>query len=307
MRIAIMGAGALGGYFGGRLASAGHKVTLIARGAHLEALRSNGLQIQSPKGDLYLPDIDSTDDPSTVGIVDVVMFMVKNYDVEEAAHAIKPMLGAKTMVVTCQNGITAWERLGQIVGVERVIPGVALFPADISAPGVIRHTADNDFLSFGEVDGSASERCQNFRDALVGVGVSAIIPENIIHELWAKFVVQSALSSMTALTRLDIGPLRDNPSSSQLFLDAMAETDLVGRAVVSELPLGIIEKFWQFMGSLPRTMHASMLDDLNNGKPIEVNYLSGEVVRLGELHGVPTPIHSILNAALQPYVDGTPS
>ncbi len=307
MRIAVMGAGALGGYIGGRLAAAGHQVTLIARGTHLEALQSNGLRIQSPKGDLHLHNVDATGDPSAVGIVDVVMFMVKNYDVEDAADAIKPMLSAKTMVVTCQNGISAWERLGKIIGVEKVVPGVARFPADIAAPGVIRHTAENDVLSFGEVDGTASERCQSFKDALDGAGITTIIPDNIIHDLWTKFIVQSALSSMTALTRLDIGPLRDNPISRQLFLDAMNEADLVGRAVVPELPLGNVEQSWKFLGSLPRTMHASMLDDLNNGKPIEVNYLSGDVVRLGKLYGVPTPIHNVLNAALQPYLNGPPA
>ena len=307
MRIAVMGAGALGGYIGGRLATTGHQVTLIARGAHLDALQSNGLRIQSPKGDLHLPEVDATDDPSSVGKVDVVMFMVKNYDVEDAAHGIKPMLGAKTMVVTCQNGISAWERLGKIIGVEKVLPGVVRFPANIASPGVIRHTAENDTVSFGEVDGLASKRCQNFKDALIEAGITTIIPDNIIHDLWTKFIVQSALSSMTALTRLDIGPIRDNPASRQLFLDAMNEADLVGRAVVPELPLGNVEQSWKFMGTLPRTMHASMLDDLNNGKPIEVNYLSGEVVRLGELYGVPTPIHNVLNAALQPYLNGLPA
>lgn len=307
MRIAVMGAGALGGYIGGRLATAGHQVTLIARGAHLEALQSNGLRIQSPKGNLHLPEVDATNDPSSVGKVDVVMFMVKNYDVEDAAHAIKPMLSAKTMVVTGQNGISAWERLGKIIGVEKVLPGVVRFPANIASPGVIRHTAENDTVSFGEVDGLASKRCQNFKDALIEAGITTIIPDNIIHDLWTKFIVQSALSSMTALTRLDIGPLRDNPASRQLFLDAMNEADSVGRAVVPELPLGNVEQSWKFMGNLPRTMHASMLDDLNNGKPIEVNYLSGEVVRLGELYGVPTPIHDVLNAALQPYLNGLPA
>ena len=157
------------------------------------------------------------------------------------------------------------------------------------------------------MDGLALERCQSFKDALGGVGITTIFPDNIVHDLWTKFIVQRALTSMTALTRLDIGPLRGNPISRRLFLDTMNEADLVGRAVVPELPLGNVEQSWKFLCSFPRTMHASMLDDLNNGKLIEVNYLSGDVVRLGKLYGVPTPIHNVLNAALQPYLNGPPA
>ncbi len=195
MRIAIMGAGALGGYFGGRLAAAGNDVTLIARGAHLEAIRTQGLHIHSPKGDLHLPNIRATDDPADVGPVDVVMFMVKNYDVEAAAEAIKPMLEPDTMVTTFQNGVSAPDRLAAIIGADRVIPGVARIPADIKEPGVIRHNADFDMLLFGESDGARSQRCEQFASVLKEAGTTAIVPENINHELWAKFVMQASLSS----------------------------------------------------------------------------------------------------------------
>ncbi len=306
MRIAVMGAGALGGYFGGRLAAAGNDVTLIARGAHLTAMRADGLRIESSKGDLHLPDIKATDDPANVGTVDVVMFMVKNYDVETAGQAIKPMLGPDTMVTTFQNGVSAPERLAAIVGADRVIPGVARIPADIKSPGVIRHNADFDMLIFGESDGSRSQRCEQFAGVLNEAGTTAIIPENINHELWAKFVMQASLSSVTALTRLNLGPLRENAESADLFQRSMVETAQVGHAIVAGLDPDIAAQQWKFLAGLPGTVHASMLDDLLHGKRIELDYLSGDVVRLGKEFGVATPIHSVFLAALQPFVNGAP-
>jgi 2-dehydropantoate 2-reductase len=305
MRIAVMGAGALGGYFGGRLAAAKHEVVLIARGAHLAAIRERGLKILSPRGNLHVPEIAATDDPRSVGPVDVIMFMVKNYDVQSGAQAIAPMLGPNTMVVTCQNGVSAHDRLGAIIGVQYVVPGVARIPADIPEPGVINHSAMWDTLSFGELNGRVTTRVETFRDAILEAGATAVIPDNILHDLWAKFISQAMLASITTLTRLDIGPLRNNPDSRALFLAGMEEADRVGRAVLPDLPKGIVERTWKTVGTLPDTMHASMLDDLNAGKRLEVDYLSGEVVRLGREYGVPTPIHEVFRAALQPFKDGS--
>ena len=303
MRIAVMGAGALGGYFGGRLSQAGHDVWLIARGAHLEAIQNDGLRIISPKGDAHLTDIRATGEPAEVGVVDLVLFMVKNRDVESAGEAIRPMLGLKTFAVTCQNGITAWERLGAVIGPKRVVPGVARIPGEITRPGVVTHTAPFDSLSFGEPDGSGSERTKRLREALVEAGTSPVLVDNIKHDLWTKFCGQSALASLTTLTGLDIGPLRDTPESARLFQDAIAEAHRVGRAVLPDLPDDIPKINWGWVQRLPDHMHASMLDDLRNGKPLELEYLSGDVVRLGREHGVPTPIHSTLYAALKPMSD----
>ena len=303
MRIAVMGAGALGGYFGGRLSQAGHDVWLIARGAHLEAIQNDGLRIISPKGDAHLTDIRATGEPAEVGVVDLVLFMVKNRDVESAGEAIRPMLGLKTFAVTCQNGITAWERLGAVIGPKRVVPGVARIPGEITRPGVVTHTAPFDSLSFGEPDGSESERTKRLREALVEAGTSPVLVDNIKHDLWTKFCGQSALASLTTLTGLDIGPLRDTPESARLFQDAIAEAHRVGKAVLPDLPDDIPKINWGWVQRLPDHMHASMLDDLRNGKPLELEYLSGDVVRLGREHGVPTPIHSTLYAALKPMSD----
>ncbi|OWU84259.1 hypothetical protein ATO6_14600 [Oceanicola sp. 22II-s10i] len=303
MKIGVMGAGALGGLFGGRLAADGHEVWMIARGAHLAAMQANGLRILSPKGDAHLPDIRATGDPAEVGVCDVVMFMVKNGDVETAAQAIRPMVGPETMVVTCQNGISAWERLGAVIGAGHVVPGVARTPGEIAEPGVIRHTAMLDRLIFGEPGGGGSARCDRLAQAMAASGTTPIVSPNIMHELWSKFVGQSTLASITALTRLDIGPLRENPVSRKLFYDATAEAYAVGRAAVPDLPEDTVAHNWAFVEQLPYEMHASMLDDLRRGKPLEHEYLSGDVVRLGERFGVPTPIHSVFYAALKPVAD----
>lgn len=303
MKIAVMGAGALGGYFGVRLAQAGHEVALIARGAHLKAIQERGLYLYSPKGDAHLTHMLATDDPAQVGPVDIILFMVKNGDVEKAGQALAPMLGPDTMVVTCQNGISAHERLGAVIGPERVVPGVARIPGEVTEPGVITHTASFDMLIFGETNGYESGRCAALAVTLKAAGTSPVVPKNILHELWSKFCGQAALASLTTLTGQDIGPLRDTAESAQLFRDAMRETWTVGRAVVPDLPEAVLETNWKFVTLLPPTMHASMLDDLRNGKPLEHEYLSGDVVRLGRKHGVPTPIHDVLYAALKPVAD----
>lgn len=307
MKIVVMGAGALGGYFGGRLAAAGHEVTLIARGAHLAAIRENGLKVLSPKGDLHLPDIAATDDPAGVGPVDAVLFMVKNYGLEDAARATQPMLGPDTFVLTCQNGVSAPDRLGAVIGRDRVIPGVVRMPADIPEPGVVRHSAEFEIVTFGEASAQITPRVTVLRDVFTGAGVNAMIPDNILHDLWAKFIMQATLASMTTLLRLNIGPIRDTPETARLFRDGMAETEAVGRAVIPDLPEGLAEKGWTFIQGFPPGMHASMLDDLRGGKPIETDYLSGDVVRIGAEHGVPTPIHGVFHAALAPFRDGAPA
>lgn len=307
MRIAVMGAGALGGYFGGRLAAAGHEVTLIARGAHLAALRSQGLRITSPMGDLHLPAIEATDNPADAGPVDAVLFMVKNYGLEEAAATLEPMLGPDTFVATFQNGVSAPDRLAKVIGADRVVPGVAYIPADVAEPGVIRHSAPTHTLRFGEAAGGGSARCQALHDALSGAGTTPVIAERILHDLWEKMIMQASLSALTTLTRLDLGPLRNCPESRDLFRASMAETARVAAVVLPDLPEGLDAKVWDFMCGLPGHVHASMLDDLQRGKPIEVDYLSGDVVRYGREHGVPTPLHGTFFSALKPFVDGPPA
>ncbi len=306
MKIAVMGAGALGGYLGARLAVSGQDVGFVARGAHLEAIQSDGLRVTSPNGDLHLKEVTATDTPADLGPVDMVMFMVKNRDVESAAEMIRPILGPDTFVVTCQNGVTAPFRVGEIVGLDRVVPGVARFPADIAAPGVIRHSAPHDGLTFGELGGGGSARCDLLHAALAQAGTSPSIHPNITHDMWNKLVGLSVLSGMTAMTRLDMGPIRETPKTGEMFQAALAEAEAVARAEVPDLPAGGAEAAWSFMATLPPSMHASMLDDLERGKPLELDYLSGDIVRYGQKHGIPTPLHATFVAALWAYRDGRP-
>ncbi len=307
MKILVMGAGALGGYFGGRLVEAGNKVTFVARGAHLEALQENGLRIESPVGDLLLPKVQAVNTPQKDSDADVVLFLVKNYDVESAARVLLPFLKPDSVVVTLQNGVTAPRLLGDIIGHERVVPGIAFIPADIKAPGVVRHSAPLQKLILGRGPNGSADRINALIESLTQIGVDATTSENIEVALWTKFVSFSALSAMTALTRLDIGPLRNNPQSAALVQKAIAETETVGRVVCPELPRGSAEAQWQMLQNLPDNVHASMLDDLQRGKRLELNFLSGEVSRLGALHGIATPVHDVVSAALQPFVDGAPA
>ena len=307
MEILVMGAGALGGYFGGRLADAGHDVTFVARGAHLEALKENGLKIESPAGDLHLPKVKATNDPAEFPGADVVLFLVKNFDVEGAAETLLPSLKPNSVVVTLQNGVSAPQRLGEVIGHDRVVPGIAFIPADIKAPGVIRHGAEFQKLVFGKGSVANAAQIETLASALSAVGVDVTLSDEVQIMLWTKFVFLSALSAITTLTRLDVGPLRNNPDTARLFQQAMEETEAVGRVECPDLPEGTAESQWQFLQTLPDTVHASMLDDLNRGKPIELNYLSGDVSRLSKDHGIATPLHDFVTAALQPYANGAPT
>lgn len=307
MKIAVMGAGALGCYFGGRLAAAGADVTFIGRGAHLDALRADGLKIESPLGDLHLPRVNASSDPAEVGPVDTVLFLVKLYDTEQAAEAIAPLLGPDTAVITFQNGVNSRARIGRIVGEGRVIPGIAVIPADVRAPGIVRHSGPFARLVFGEADGRESDRCKAFLAALQSAGVDAEIAVNIEVRVWEKFIMLSTLSAITTLTRLNIGPIFADDACAGLVRSAVEETAAVGRKVCPALPENAAEKAFTMLKGMPGHMHASMLDDLNRGKRLELNDLSGEVLRLGRELGIATPTHELAWRALHPFVNGQPS
>lgn len=307
MKLVVMGAGALGTYFGGRLQAAGHEVTFIARGAHLEALRAQGLRIESPAGDLHLPGVHASDDPAAGGTPDAVLFMVKNYDVEEAARRLAPVLGPDTIVVTCQNGVSAPDRLARIVGAGRVYPGAVYMPADLRAPGVVRHSAAFHRLVFGSFSGPPGPVAQDFAAAVRAAGPDCEIVADIRAALWEKFVLLSSFSALTAVTRLDIGPIRDCPESRALLVRAVGESLAVGLADCPSLDPGSGQKALGLMlERMEPGVHASMLDDLLRGRRIEIGDLSGEIVRLGRLHGIPTPVHEVVAAALAPHAAGRP-
>lgn len=307
MQVLVMGAGALGGYFGARLQAAGHDVSYVARGAHLEEMRSGGLRVESPLGDLHLDPVRAVADPAEAPRADVVLFMVKNRDVEGAAAALAPALGPQTVALTAQNGISAPRRLAAAIGPERVVGGAVYMPADLRAPGIVRHSAPFHSLRAGILPDGNGAACDRIVAAFSGAGIDAARVEDIDALLWEKFVLLAPFAAITTLARLDIGPIRRTAETRALLRAAVEETAAVGHAVCQTLAPDIGERqFGRLVEQIPDAMHASMLDDLARGKPLELEYLSGEIVRLGAAYGVPTPVHAMVRAALLPYSEGPP-
>jgi 2-dehydropantoate 2-reductase len=303
MHIAIIGAGGVGGYFGARLAAAGTNISFVARGAHLQAMQSQGLRLESPKGNLHLERVNATDDPATIGNVDVVLLTVKMYDLEAVCRSIGPLVGERTVVVTLQNGVEAVDIVSRHVGRGHVAGGVAYVAAVIAEPGLIRHTA-LDELIFGELDGGRSERLEALEGVCRRAGFTAMVNHDIQVALWSKFSRLSVFSGMTAVTRSPIGVLRSDPELLALLQDACEETIRVGRARGVALPDLLMAEILQMVNNLPHHAKASMLEDLERGRRLELPWLSGGVVRLGAEVGVPTPIHSFIATVLKPHVNG---
>ena len=303
MRIAIVGAGGVGGYFGGRLAAAGADIIFLARGRHLQALRTSGLHIASPKGNLHLPGVNATDDPATIGRVDVVFFAVKLYDNASATRLLPPLVGPDTVVIPFQNGIGSVDLLTHTVGRVHVAGGVAYVSAVIVEPGVIRHAAV-DRLVFGELDGTRTPRLERLLEACRAAGFQATLSDHIEIDIWSKFVHLSAFSGMTAVTRLPIEPLRDDPDLFAMYQAAVMEAMAVARAQGVALTAQVFDEAITAAHKLPPNTKSSMLEDLERGKPLELPWLSGAVVRIGSEVGVATPIHHFIATVLKPHVTG---
>jgi 2-dehydropantoate 2-reductase len=267
-------------------------------------MRKDGLRIEGGRGETLIKPAQATDDPATVGPVDFVLFCVKLWDVETAGEAIKPMVGPTTAVIPLQNGIDAAERLIPILGAHAVMGGVAQISATIAAPGVIRQVGTFMRLVFGELDGGKSNRGATFLNLCQKAGFDATLSEQIMTDLWMKFILLASNAAMTAASRTGIGLLRDDPDAGPLFARAYAEVAAVGRAKGIKLPPDAVERTIGFNGNAPPTMMASMAHDLIRGNRIELPWLSGKVVALGREFGVPTPVHEILYAVLKPSIDG---
>ena len=291
MRIAIVGSGGVGGYFGGRLAAAGADVAFLARGRHLKALRTRGLHLESLKGNLHLPSVNATDDPTAIGPVDVVFFTVKLYDNESATQLLPPLLGPGTVVIPFQNGVDSVDLLTRAVGRPHVAGGTAYLAAVIAEPGVIRHTA-MDHLVFGELDGTRGPRLERLLEFCRLSGFQATLSDHIEIDIWSKFVRLSTFSGLTAVTRSPVGLLRDDPDLFAMLQAAAMEAMAVARAK------GMVQE-------LPPNAKSSMLEDLERGKPLELPWLSGAVVRIGAEVGVETPIHRFIATVLTPHVSGS--
>ena len=306
MRIAVMAAGAVGGYFGGRLAAAGHEVIFFARGAHLEAIRKNGLRVESVHGNFHLPHAIATDTAAGLAPVDVVLFAVKLWDSERAAETLKPLVGPQTRVITVQNGIDSVERIEPILGRGRVVGGLAQIATVIAAPGVISHTSQFHLLRFGHADGHADPVLDALVEAGKAAGIDIALSDNIVRDLWSKFIVLVGLSSITAATRRPIGETRDDPDIRPFLRAIVQEVVAVGRASGVPLDASFDEKGVAFADAAPAGMKASMAHDLERGNRLELDWLAGKVVELGRKLRVPTPANAAIYAVLKPWRMGTP-
>jgi 2-dehydropantoate 2-reductase len=303
MRIAFMGSGGLGGYFGARLSSGGADVHFIARGEHLQAMRSKGLHVEGPNA-LHIPRVNATDDPAEIGVVDFVMVSVKLWDTETALQQIRPMVGPATTIISFQNGVLKDQYLRAAYDASQIMGGVAYVATTIERPGVIRQTGTMQRLLFGEFDGSLSPRGQRLLAACLAGGINAELSENILREIWQKYVFLVGLSGTTTTIRKPIGPIRENPQTRAFLLDVMREVVAVGRAHGVDLPEDYAEIRLKLADDVAYDMTSSMHHDLERGNRLEVRWLSGGVAELGQRKGVPTPLNRAIADVLALYAGG---
>ncbi len=307
MRIAVMGAGAVGGYFGALLAQAGHDVAFIARGEHGAAMRAQGIKLEGPRGDLVIRNVEVVEDPVRLAPCDVTLFCVKTYDTESAALAVKPLVALGGVVISLQNGIDSQDRIGRVIGDQCVMGGLAMVSGVIAAPGVIRYKSEMSSLQFGETDGSMSERATSFAKACNEAGFKAEAMPDIRKAQWSKFVGLCSNAALTSLMRLPVGHIYHREEGIALGLAAFREVEAVGRAEGIDLPVDIADRSLKLHQGFPPSMYASMYHDLSRGRRMELESFSGLVVRLGRKHGIPTPVHEMAYACLLPYLNGTPA
>jgi 2-dehydropantoate 2-reductase len=305
MRIAVMGAGGVGGYFGARLAQAGHEVSFIARGRHLEALRRQGLRVKSALGDAELK-VQAFQDPREAGQADVVLFAVKLWDTESAAEQVRPIV-ASGVVIPFQNGVESVDRIGAVLGKDKVMGGSAYIATRIAAPGLIEHTGTMARLRFGPLMPSQRSAAEDFLAICKKSGVNAELSEEIALVNWEKFAFLVAMSGTTALARAPLGVVRGDPDLRWMFEQAMHEAWTLARRRGIKLADDFVEKQMAFAETLPAEMRASMLHDLAAGNRLEAPWLCGAVVRMAQEHGLAAPVNRAIYAALKPYVDGSQS
>jgi 2-dehydropantoate 2-reductase len=299
MRIAVLATGAVGGYFGARLAAAGHDVFFIARGANRDAIRSRGLKVESVLGDLLLESVNVTDDPAEIGPVDIVLFAVKLWDTELAARQALPLIGPQTRVIPLQNGIDGPERIASILSTDVVVPGSAYIATVLSSPGVVTHTSPFARMVVGRSDGKPDAPLKAFADAAAAAGIDITLSDTIDRERWQKFVFLVGLSGVTASTRMPLGPILRDTDTRALFHDLMREVVFLARARGVALPEDFADDRLRFGEGSPPTFKASMLHDLERGNRLELDWLSGYVVKLGRELGVTTPANEAVYKVLK--------
>jgi 2-dehydropantoate 2-reductase len=307
MRITIVGAGGVGGYFGARLVQGGCDVGFLARGAHLAALREQGLRVESQLGEIHLPKIRVSDDPVALGPAEYVFICVKLWDTQAAARAASAVAGPDTCVISFQNGVQKDDVLRDILGVKAVLGGVGYIGSKIARPGVISHTGSMQRLVFGEYDGSHSPRVVALHQACIRGGINAEISADIRRAIWEKFVFLVGLSATTTSMRSALGPIVRNPRTRAFLLDVMREVVAVGRAHGVCLPQDFADARLAFCDSLPSAMDSSMHADLDSGNRLELDWLSGAVVELGKAVNVPTPMNRAARDILTLHIQGKPA
>ena len=306
MRVAIAGTGGLGGYYGAMLARAGHEVTCIARGAHLQAIRERGLTLRSEEAGDFTVAVAASDDPGAIGPVDLVIFGVKAYDTDALAARLLPLMGPDTLVLSIQNGIDNEERIGRVVGPGAVLGGVVYRTAHVAAPGLIVEGGLSGVLRFGELAGGTSPRAERLLATLREAGLAAELSADIRAELWEKLLANISIGSVSGLTRLSYRELLACPETFALCRGLMEEAVAVAVALGVALPDGVVERQLAMLAGASAAVRSSLSRDLEAGRRIEIEALNGAIVRLGREQRVPTPLNFAIYAALKPFVEGRP-
>ena len=303
MRIAVMGAGGVGGYFGARLAQAGHEVSFVARGRHLDAIRAKGLVLQSPLGDATVR-VRAAQDPAELWPADVILFAVKLWDTEAAAEQLRPLVQGGAYVVPFQNGVESIERVGKVLGPEHVLGGAAYIAGRIGEPGVIVQTGTMARLRFGPVLPAQRKVAETFHAACRDAKIDAELADDIVKVLWEKFVLLVAISATTTVARTNVGTVRADADLRWLLETVMRETWALGRKKGVKLADDLVAQTLKFVEGLPAEMRASMAADLEAGGRLEAPWLSGAVARMSQELGLEAPANRAVFAALKPYVNG---
>ncbi len=309
MKIAVMGAGSIGGYFGGMLAQGGHQVTLIARGAHRQAIEAHGLKIITDDRE-FMVRCATNDNPNSVGPVELVLLTVKTYHNAQAVPAMLPLIDGDTSVLCLQNGIDSYQAVAQavapVVRSKKVVPGAAYIEASLAGPGVVRQSGQVVRIVFGELDGSDSDRGQLILQALEQSGIPAQFTQDIQQTRWTKFVFIATMAGVTTLSRETMAQLMPRPEWRQAIIDCMQEIEAVARALGVNLAEDVVSSTMSYIEGSLEQMHASMHADVVAGRPLELEALNGAVVRAGRVAQVPTPVNNLIYAMVKPFKDGHP-
>jgi len=305
LRIAVMGSGGIGSCYGGMLAQAGSDVTLIARGAHLQAIQQNGLEVMQ-REDSFKVNVPATDDPSQVGPVDLVLFTVKTYQNQEAIPLLKPLIGGDSLVLTLQNGVESAGEIADVIGADHVLPGAAYMIGNIISPGVVRQGTFPARIAFGESAGPRTPRAEAVQETLTKGGITTELSDDVIKVLWSKVLYNTPANGLASVARIAPRDLMDMPQGAELFKMAIAEVAAVANASGVEIGDDDVQTAISLIANRPLGARGSMQIDLADGKPLELEAIVGCVGRIGRNLGVPTPIHDLVNTMLLPHISGPP-